>query len=291
MAKFRDVLVGDSKIQTALSKLKGGVVVTPPKLVTTGMDVRARNDLAIRWRIQSDILNNVVPRAGVMVCTSGSTGEISMQATLRMSGVFTDDESSAKLLDLLKTAPGILGTTKAFTEALKCTNANKEVERSDGMPLVDIPYEVEEAESAEEAAKRLEHEKQALQKLLDETLKAQEDAGKPKRSRADADDPAMGESAKVSEQGKQAKAEADKLVDKANKQVIYGRIDACLTEYDTRVRSFASTMAWFNSGRTKVREMVAAQAKEVSQEKAARVANVEMPEFGSRDSGLCFLSI
>ena len=72
--------------------------------------------------------------------------------------------------------------------------------------------------------------------------------------------------------GESAKAEADKLVDKANKQVIYGRIDACLTEYDTLVRSCASTMAWFNSGRKKVREMVAAQATEIAQEKAAKVA-------------------
>ena len=47
LAKFRDVLVGDSKIQTALSKLKGGVTCKPSKLVTTGLDVRARNDLAI----------------------------------------------------------------------------------------------------------------------------------------------------------------------------------------------------------------------------------------------------
>ena len=37
MSKFRDVLVGDSKIQTALSKLKGGVVVKPPKLVVVGV--------------------------------------------------------------------------------------------------------------------------------------------------------------------------------------------------------------------------------------------------------------
>ena len=71
--------------------------------------------------------------------------------------------------------------------------------------------------------------------MLDSALKAQEDAGKPKRPRADADDPAMGESAKIAEQGKLAKAEADKLVDKANKQLIYGRIDDCLTEYDTDV--------------------------------------------------------
>ena len=113
-----------------------------------------------------------------------------------------------------------------------------------------------------------------MQKLLDETLKSQGDAGTSKRSRADADDPAMGELAKVAEQGKQAKAEVDKLVDKANQQAIYGRIDACLTEYDTLVQSVASTMAWFNAGRKKVRKMVAAQAthSEVSQGKAARVA-------------------
>ena len=78
----------------------------PPKLVVTGLDVRARNDLSMRRLVHSDILNNDVPRAGVMVCTEGSTGE--MQATLRMSGVFTDEESSVKLLDLLRTAPGIL---------------------------------------------------------------------------------------------------------------------------------------------------------------------------------------
>ena len=48
LSKFRDVLVGDSKIRTALSKLKGGVTCAPPKLVVTGMDVRARHDLAIR---------------------------------------------------------------------------------------------------------------------------------------------------------------------------------------------------------------------------------------------------
>ena len=35
LAKFRDVLVGDSKIQTALSKVKGGVTCKPPKLVVT----------------------------------------------------------------------------------------------------------------------------------------------------------------------------------------------------------------------------------------------------------------
>ena len=47
LSKFRDVLVGESKIETALSKLKGGVTCVPPSLVVTGMDVRARNDLAI----------------------------------------------------------------------------------------------------------------------------------------------------------------------------------------------------------------------------------------------------
>ena len=47
----------------------------------------------------------------------GSTGE--MQATLRMPGVFTDEESSVELLDLLKTAPGILCNTEAFIEVPK----------------------------------------------------------------------------------------------------------------------------------------------------------------------------
>ena len=69
LSKFRDVLVGDSKIRTALSKLKGGVKCTPPKLVVTGLDVRARNDLSIRRLVQSDFVNNVVLRSGVMVCT------------------------------------------------------------------------------------------------------------------------------------------------------------------------------------------------------------------------------
>ena len=135
LSKFRDVLVGDSKIRTALSKLKGGVKCNPPKLVVTGLDVRARNDLSIRRLVHSDIMNNVVPRAGVIVCTEGSTGE--MQATLRMSGVFTDEESSVKLLDLLRTAPGILCNTDAFNEAIKCMNAEKEVKQSIVMPLVD----------------------------------------------------------------------------------------------------------------------------------------------------------
>ena len=113
LSKFRDVLVGDSKIRTALSKLKGGVKCVPPKLVVTGMDVNSRKDLSIRRLVQSDFRNNVVPRAGVLVCTEGSTGE--MQATLRMSGVFTDEESSEKLVDLLRTAPGILHVAPYMT--------------------------------------------------------------------------------------------------------------------------------------------------------------------------------
>ena len=36
LSKFRDVLVGESKIETALSKLKGGVTCDPPSLVLTG---------------------------------------------------------------------------------------------------------------------------------------------------------------------------------------------------------------------------------------------------------------
>ena len=197
LSKFRDVLVGDSKILTALSKLKGGVTCVPPKLVITGLDVRARNELAIRRLVHSDIVNNGVPRAGVLVCTSGSAGE--MQATLRMSGVFTDEESSANLLELLKTAPGILCTTEAFTEALKCMNADKEVKRSILMPLIDIPYEVVEVESAEEAAKRLERKKQNLQKLLDEALNAQGELQAPKMPKADLEDPGVEEGQKVAE--------------------------------------------------------------------------------------------
>ena len=183
MSKFRDVLVGESKIETALNKLKGGVTCDPPSLVVTGMDVRARNYLAIRRLVHSDIVNNVVPRAGVMVCTEGSTGE--MQATLRISGVFTDEESSDKLVDLLRTAPGILCNTEAFTEALKCINADKddkEVKRSIVMPLVDIPYEYVGIESAEAGLERLQREKEDLRKLLDEARKAQVVPQAPKRS-------------------------------------------------------------------------------------------------------------
>ena len=116
LAKFCDVLVGNSKMQAALSKLIDGVAAKPLKLVTTGMDVQAQSGLAIQQLVQSDVLNNAMLRANVMARTNGSTRE--MQATLRMSRVFIDDESSTKLMDLLKTAPGILGTTKAFTKAL-----------------------------------------------------------------------------------------------------------------------------------------------------------------------------
>ena len=257
LSKFRDVLVGESKIETALSKLKGGVTCDPPSLVVTGMDVRARNDLAIRRLVHSDIENNVVPRAGVMVCVEGSTGE--MQATLRMSGVFTDEESSDKLMDLLRTAPGILCNTEAFTEALKCIDADKEVKRSIGMPLVDIPYEYMGIESAEAGLERLQCKKEELQKLLDEARKAQVGPQAPKRSRAEADDPGAGNGREMAEQGRQAKAEADKLLNKANKQLIYERIDTCLAEYDSGDHSFESDMNWFKSDRKKVREMLLEQ--------------------------------
>ena len=79
------------------------------------------------------------------------------------------------------TAPGILCNTdhEAFTEALTCMNADKEVQRSIVVSLIDIPYEFVEVESAEEAAERLEREKVNLQKLLDEALKAQGAVSKP----------------------------------------------------------------------------------------------------------------
>ena len=277
LAKYRDVLVGESKIRTALSKLKGGVKCTPPKLVVTGMDVRARSDLAIRRLVQSDIKNNVVPRVGVMICTEGSTGE--MQATLRMSGVFTEEESSDKLMDLLRTAPGILANTEAFTEALKCISAKKEVKRSLVMPLVDIPYEMVAVESAECRAERLQREKEDLQDRLDAALKAQEEPKVPKRSRADADDPGMREGQKVAEQGEQAKAEADKLSSEANKKVIYDRIDGTLMEYDSMVRSFASTMSWFKSGRKAVVEMLEEEATAARLKKAAKAARGKKVEI------------
>ena len=211
-----------------------------------------------------------------------------MQATFRMSGVFTDEESSDKLLDLLRTAPGILGNTEAFTEAIKCMSAEKEVERSIVMPLVDMPYEFVEIESAEVSVERLEREKARLQRLLDESLKAQEEPQVPKRSRAEADDPGAREGQKVAEEGKQAKAEADKLVDKTNKQTIYDRIDVCLAEYDTLVRSFTSTMAWFKSGRKAVRQLLVEQAAVAEQKKAANVARkadkVIVPETSEDES-------
>ena len=156
------------------------------------------------------------------------------------------------------------------------------------MPLGDIPYEFEEVEPAEEAVKRLEREKEDLQKFFEEVLKAQGEPKVPKRSRAEADDPGAREGQQVAEQGKQAKAEADKLVDKANKQVIYERIDACLREYGTLVRSFASTMAWFKSGRKAVREMLVEQAAVAEQKKAAKVARkadkVVVPETSEDES-------
>ena len=69
-----------------------------------------------------------------------------------------------------------------------------------------IPYKFVEVESAEEAAKRLEREKQELQSLLDVALTAQGGPKAPKRSRAEADDPAMLEPKKVAEQVELAKA-------------------------------------------------------------------------------------
>ena len=118
--------------------------------------------------------------------------------------MFTDEESSDKLLDLLRTAPGILGSTEAFTEALKCIMADKEVKRSLVMPLVDIPYEIVAVESAEGRAERLQREKDDLQSRLDAALKAQEEPKVPKRSMAEADDPGTREGQKVAEQGKLA---------------------------------------------------------------------------------------
>ena len=71
--------------------------------------------------------------------------------------------------------------------------------------------------------------------MLDSALKAQDDAMKAKRSRADADDPDMGPGSRrrwLSRASWPVKAEADTLVDQANKQAICDRIDNCLTEYD-----------------------------------------------------------
>ena len=100
------------------------------------------------------------------------------------------------------------------------------------------------------------------------------------RSKAEADDPGAGEGRKVAEQGKQAKAEADKLVNKANKQLIYERIDTCLSEYDSLVRSFESTMAWFKAGRKAVRQMLQEQAAEAEQENAAKAEKKKADKLG-----------
>ena len=70
---------------------------------------------------------------------------------------------------------------------------------------------------------------------MDEARKAQVVPQAPKRSRAEADDPGAEKCREVAEQGRQAKAEADKLVNRANKQLIYEQIDTCLSEYDNIV--------------------------------------------------------
>jgi hypothetical protein len=101
----------------------------------------------------------------------------------------------------------------------------------------------------------------------------------PKRSRAEADDPGMREGQKVAEQGEQAKAEADKLSSEANKKVIYDRIDVTLTEYDTLIRSFASTMSWFKSGRKAVNEMLDEEATAAELKKAAKAARKKKVEI------------
>ena len=56
---LRDVLVGNFKIETALSKLKGGTVVKPPKLVATGLAVASCTDIAIRRLVHSDIVGSI----------------------------------------------------------------------------------------------------------------------------------------------------------------------------------------------------------------------------------------
>ena len=70
-------------------------------------------------------------------------------------------------------------------------SADKEVNRTILMPLVNIPYEFEEVESAEDGSVRLERKKENLQKLLDEAVKAQGEPKAPERSRAEADDPGV----------------------------------------------------------------------------------------------------
>ena len=264
LSKLRDELVGNSKIETALSKLEGGTVVKPPKLVVTGLAIAGRSDILIRRLVHSNIVSSIVPRAGVLVCIKGPVD----RRDAGYSEVFIDEESSSKLLDLLKTAPGILGTAKAFKEALECIGADKEVERSGNMPLLDVPYEVGEKESAdlEDLAKRLARELQDAKDLVEKPLQAHEAVKAPKMSLVDADTPGTSESKKVAEQGKLAKDEADKLVDLANKQVIYDRIDQCVDGYGSGSRSFTSTTSWGSQGKTKVRGVVTAAA----QDKAAR---------------------
>ena len=44
LSNFRDVLEGDATIQTALSKIKGGVVVKPPKLVVNATHRSERSE-------------------------------------------------------------------------------------------------------------------------------------------------------------------------------------------------------------------------------------------------------
>ena len=91
----------------------------------------------------------------------------------------------------------------------------------------------------------------------------------------------------MAEQGREAKAEADRLDSEANKKVIYERIEACLSEYGTCVRSYTSTMAWFKSGRKAVQEMLADQATAAGKKKAAKKVKKAdeflVPETSSED--------
>jgi hypothetical protein len=91
----------------------------------------------------------------------------------------------------------------------------------------------------------------------------------------------------VAEQGREAKAEADKSDSEANRKVIYERIEACLSEYGTCVRSYTSTMAWFKSGRKAVQEMLADQATAADKKKAAKKVkkadDFVVPETSSED--------
>ena len=80
-------------------------------------------------------------------------------------------------------------------------NADNEVQRSIVMPLIDVSYEFVEVESAEEAAERLGREKENLQQLLDEALKAQGEPKAPKRSMAEAGDPGVREAGRAGQAG------------------------------------------------------------------------------------------